>query len=68
MFLSNCLFLSGSFSLNTHVESPHHKKITSIEFSSKYDMDNLICATASIDKTVKIWSLESTENVHSKLI
>lgn len=46
------------YSLVTHVELPHEIGVTAIEFSSKFSVDNLLCATAGKDNYVKIWSLE----------
>lgn len=46
------------YSLVTHVELPHEIGVTAIEFSSKFSVDNLLCATAGKDNFVKIWSLD----------
>lgn len=52
-----------TYVLNTHVESPHEFGITSLEFSSSYHADNLLCASSGKDNKVKIWSLVETETI-----
>jgi NET1-associated nuclear protein 1 (U3 small nucleolar RNA-associated protein 17) len=54
-----------TYSLHTQVEQAHMKEITCVEFSSKNDIKNLLCATAGQDKIIKIWSLEKSEDVEN---
>ena len=58
-----------TYSLHTQVEQAHALEIIALEFSSQDDSKNLICATASHDRTIKIWSLEKSEEVkNAKMI
>lgn len=54
-----------TYSLHTQIEQAHIKEITSLQFSSKSDVKNLICATAGQDKIIKIWSLEKSEEIEN---
>lgn len=58
-----------TYSLHTQVEQAHMKEITCVEFSSQNDIKSLVCATAGLDKVIKIWSLEKSEDVeNAKLV
>lgn len=58
-----------TYSLHTQIEQAHMKEITHVEFSSKNDIKSLVCATAGLDKIIKIWSLEKTEEIeNAKLV
>lgn len=52
--------------LNTSVESPHEKTVTAMEFSCQRSVDNLLCATAGHDRTIRLWALEQSQNIHRK--
>jgi NET1-associated nuclear protein 1 (U3 small nucleolar RNA-associated protein 17) len=54
------------YTLNTNVEFPHEGLITALEFSSLYNTDNLLCATAGKDNYIKLWSLEDSESIYRK--
>lgn len=47
--------------MHTQIEQPHDKKIVSIAFSNIDD--SYICATAGLDRVIKIWSLEASEEI-----
>lgn len=52
-----------TYSLHTQIEQAHDKEIRCVEFSTKKDSKSLICATAGLDRCIKIWSLEKSEDV-----
>lgn len=56
-----------TYTLNTQIELPHERGFTAIEFSTPHSVgDALLCATSGKDNFVKIWSLESSDDVTSK--
>lgn len=55
-----------TYVLNTQVELPHEGGLTALEFSSAYETENLMCATAGKDNVLKVWTLEASDNVNSK--
>lgn len=55
-----------SYVMNTNVELPHEGGFKAIEFSSEYQVANLLCATVGEDNIIKIWSLEDTYNTNKK--
>lgn len=58
-----------TYSLHTQIEQAHMKEVTHVEFSSKNAIKSLVCATAGLDKLIKIWSLEKSEDVeNAKLV
>lgn len=50
-----------SYVLNTQIELPHENGIRALEFSTPYNVDNLLCATSG-EFDVKIWALEDSGN------
>lgn len=64
-------FLSDkqTYSLHTQIEQAHEKEIVSLEFSTQQQTTDLICATAGLDRCIKIWSLEKSEDIkNAKMI
>lgn len=58
-----------TYSLHTQIEQAHVKEIIALEFAGKEDSNGSICATAGLDRVIKIWSLEESENVkNAKMI
>lgn len=55
-----------SFILNTNVEMPHNKGINDLKFSSTHSVNNLLCASAGKDRTLKLWAQEDTKNIYRK--
>lgn len=49
--------------LNTQIEAPHERGVTSLEFSSPKEVENLLCASSGLDGKVKVWSLEESGTV-----
>lgn len=55
-----------TYSLNTQIELPHENGVRAVEFSTPYNVENLLCASSG-RRDVKIWALEDSDNIHSKL-
>lgn len=60
-------FLNGkqTYLLHTQVEQAHEKSILSLEFPPSSATDSMICATAGLDRMIKIWSLEGSEEIEN---
>lgn len=56
-----------NYVLNTQIESPHGNSIRTLEFSTRYVDDNLLCASSG-EYEVKVWSLNDSQNYQSKFI
>lgn len=56
-----------TYSLNTQIELPHENGLTALEFSSLYNVEPLLCASSGKDNYVKLWSLEDSTSIYSKL-
>lgn len=55
-----------TYVLKTQIESPHEGGVTALEFSSPFNVDNLLCASAGLDRKVKVWSLEESVVIDSE--
>lgn len=54
-----------NYVLNSQIELPHENGVRSLEFSTPYSVDNLLCASSG-EFDVKVWALEESDNIHSK--
>lgn len=59
MKLIECFF--SSYLLHTQIEQAHEKSIIALEFSNGNESN--ICATAGLDRIIRIWSLEASEEI-----
>lgn len=55
-----------TYVLNTQVELPHDGGLMALEFSSAYETEQLMCASAGKDNVVKVWTLEVSDDVNKK--
>lgn len=56
----------STYVLNTQCESPHVGGVTALQFSSSFNVENLLCASTGLDRKLKMWSLEQSEVIDSK--
>lgn len=54
------------YELNTSVEMPHLRTVTSLEFSSMYSDDNLLCASSGGDNLIKVWMAADADSIYRK--
>ncbi|KAG5675282.1 hypothetical protein PVAND_005196 [Polypedilum vanderplanki] len=55
--------IKQTYSLHTQIEYPHEKKVVAMQFANIEK--SIICASAGLDRVVKIWSLEASEEIQN---
>lgn len=65
--ISNALFLFGlsSYQLSTTIESPHKKRVVSVQFRPQSPSEGHMAVTSSEDGTFKLWRLVNKPQINS---